>query len=275
MDTEYKISSGEKMTPKPPRTKEHCKHISEAHKKSGLKPPSRKGIPNSEEQKRKISASLKGKYMGANNANFGKHLTPEHRKRLSDSMKGKTISETTRKRLSIAKTGQTFTEESIQRMRDSHAGPLNNNFGKPMTESQKQKIAENHLGGFWYGNVRYYNGPQYCEKWTEDLRERVRAFFGHTCQFPGCGHVWKSGETKLAVHHVNYHKKACCSEEVIPLFVPVCWGPCHSKTNHHRAHWETIFTELIMEKFEGKCYLTKEEMQKNIQEDMAVEVNGE
>lgn len=42
------------------RTDKHRKALSESAKKSGFKPPSRLGIPNSVEQRKKISESLKG-----------------------------------------------------------------------------------------------------------------------------------------------------------------------------------------------------------------------
>jgi hypothetical protein len=52
------------------------------------------------------------------------------------------------------------------------------------------------------------------------------------------------------------------SEEtkIKPLFVPVCPNVCHSKTNHNRGYWEERFTNLIEQKYNGKCYFTEEEM---------------
>jgi len=106
----------------------------------------------------------------------------------------------------------------------------------------------------WNGGSSF---EPYCFKFNEEFRERVRAFFGYVCQ--KCDHIWKLGEKRLCVHHVNYRKDSCCSEEVNPLFVPVCFGSCHILTNYNRGHWEKYFTDLINDKFGGKCYFTKEE----------------
>jgi hypothetical protein len=58
----------------------------------------------------------------------------------------------------------------------------------------------------WMGSVKYYDGPQYCEKYTPELRERVRAWFGYMCI--ECG-TPQNGK-RLSVHHVWYNKKLCC-----------------------------------------------------------------
>lgn len=106
----------------------------------------------------------------------------------------------------------------------------------------------------WRGGVSF---GKYCPKFNFKFKERVRAFFGYTCQ--KCGYVWQPGERRLAVHHVNYRKDSCCNENVKPLFVPVCPGRCHSETGYNRDYWEVFFTKLINEIYEGKCYFTKEE----------------
>lgn len=54
----------------------------------------------SDEHKRKISESNKGKCAGENHHNYGNHLSEEHRKKISESNKGRVNSEETRKRIS-------------------------------------------------------------------------------------------------------------------------------------------------------------------------------
>lgn len=104
----------------------------------------------------------------------------------------------------------------------------------------------------WRGGISF---GKYCPKFNFEFKERVRAFFGYTCQV--CGHVWIEGETRLAVHHVNYEKMVCCSN-IKPLFVPVCAHGCHSKTNFNRDYWEEIFTNKIMLEHNGECYVEKD-----------------
>lgn len=103
----------------------------------------------------------------------------------------------------------------------------------------------------------------YCEKFNEDLRNRVRAFFNYTCGW--CGkpereYLTKTGKPrKLNVHHVNYDKQVCCNGKP-RLFIPLC-ASCHSKTGikEHRKEWEAKFEKLLTEQYGGKCYYTREE----------------
>ena len=62
---------------RPPRSKEWCRNISEAHKRLGTTPPSQKGKKTSEETRRKQSEGLKGY----------KH-SEEHRRKNSEAQKG-------------------------------------------------------------------------------------------------------------------------------------------------------------------------------------------
>jgi len=127
--------------------------------------------------------------------------------------------------------------------------------GRIISEHTRTLLCESKIGGFWYGNVRYDERPQYCERWTEDLRERVRAYFGYRCF--ECGALQNG--TKLSVHHVHYNKKTCCDgspHDIIPLCVS-----CHMKTNGNRDYWEKHFTDLLYASDpDGKCFFTKEEM---------------
>ena len=107
----------------------------------------------------------------------------------------------------------------------------------------------------WFGDVKYYDGPQYCEKWTAELRERVRAWFGYVCV--ECG--TPQGQKKLSVHHVHYNKKLCCDDTPRTL-VPLC-ASCHTKTTQgDREAWSEHFQEIIDAYYEGRCWFTREEM---------------
>lgn len=108
----------------------------------------------------------------------------------------------------------------------------------------------------WYGAVKYYDGPQYCEKWTAELRERVRAYFGYVCL--ECGKTQKDNGKKLAVHHVWYNKKACCDDSPRSL-VSLC-SSCHMKTNNKLEYWSKHFQDIIDTEYDGRCWFTREEM---------------
>lgn len=69
------------------------KHHSEETKKKIAekhigKPSANKGVPMSEEQKRKQSAAMKGRFVGEKNANYGHRWSEEQRKHLSDVKRG-------------------------------------------------------------------------------------------------------------------------------------------------------------------------------------------
>jgi len=123
------------------------------------------------------------------------------------------------------------------------------------TEPFRTRLIESRAGGFWYGNVRYYETLQYCEKFNKEFKERVRAFWNYQCFECGTPQNGKA----LSVHHIHYDKKMCCNgspQDVIPL----C-PSCHTKTNVSRDYWEQYFTGLLYAwNPNGKCFFTREEM---------------
>ena len=142
-----------------------------------------------------------------------------------------------------------------------------------------------HKQGFWYGHPSIntdYIKPQYCELW-EDVNPRVHAFFNYECCL--CGK--KENARSHIGHHVFYVKEACCwhNESGIyytnlnakdhkekdyyigenPNYFVILCPTCHGKTNgkfENRKKWADYFKDIIDNKYDGKCYLTKEEYKK-------------
>jgi hypothetical protein len=223
-----------------------CKHSEETKRKISIKKilNARKGYKHSEESKKKMSISLKGK-----------KFSEKHILALSASHKGQLA----------WNRGKSHTEEAIQKMRDAHKGGVCSDETKnKMSEVHKGlyhsyertlKRIEYNRGGFWYGSVIYHEYPQYCEKFNNEFKERVRAYRSYCCF--ECG-TPQNGKL-LSVHHVHYDKKMCCNGSPHDV-VPLCTS-CHTKTNTNRDYWEDHFTELIYAYDpEGKCFFTKEEM---------------
>jgi hypothetical protein len=120
------------------------------------------------------------------------------------------------------------------------------------TKSTRRKLSEKKRGENhwnWRGGISF---GRYCEKFNYEFKERVRDFFGRRCAECGAPET----EHTLHVHHVNYRKDACCADDAVPLFVPLCHA-CHMKTNYNREFWEARYTALINDVYGGQCYLPK------------------
>lgn len=211
-----------------------------------------------EETRKKISLAHLGKP--------GKRPSEETKRKMSESHKGRCPSKNTLLSAIAANTGAKRTHESRKRMSTSHIGrpPISqdtrnklsaSSMGHLVSEETRRKIRERQLDRCWYGNVPEHDYIKYCEKFNENLKERVRAYFGYRCF--ECGAI-QNGK-KLPVHHVHYNKKTCCDGSPSDL-IPLCPG-CHNATNNNRNYWESHFTEILYASDpNGKCFFTREEM---------------
>jgi hypothetical protein len=274
---------------------ENLRKISESHKKENLSDETRRKMSESakikifsDEHRRKMSEVRTGKKASdEHRTNIseglkGKLKSDEHRRKISEAKKNP--SEETR--MKIRESKKNLSEESHKKISEAQKKRLENpevckkqielmNEGKRTLEARKKNSErvkayfENpdmrektrlatikyNIDHSWYGNVKYYDGPQYCEKWTAELRERVRAYFGYICVWCGT----PQGKKKLAVHHVHYNKKLCCDDTPRTL-VPLC-ASCHSRTNKgDREYWSKQFQVIIDAYYQGKCWFTKDEM---------------
>lgn len=226
---------------------------------------SRRGIPLSDAHKLKVSLSLKGKRPknldSLHVASVGKPKSDEARRKMSEAkkklfedpeirkrqnhMSGKTQSEESRLKISQSNLGRVVLPETREKIRVSLTGRV---------RPHLSQIRMGRNNPSWKGGISF---APYCEKFTKEFKERVRAFFSYQCA--ECGTPQSIWGKVLAVHHVDFNKDSCCSEETHPLFVPLC-NSCHSKTNTNRSYWREHFTEMINSYYGGKCYLSKEEL---------------
>jgi hypothetical protein len=254
----------------------YCRHMSEVTK----------NIPRTQITKDRIRA-----------AREGKHLSEVSKQKIRDSKKGKpsprkgvTLSEETKEKLRLS--AEWMRDPANKEKRDamyqkrsqnpdwianqdaaskkiSQDPTWKQNHKKAMRKRAKDynwrlKNVESHIGGFWMGEVRYYDGPQYCEKFNPDFKKRCRAYWNYTCMLCGVHESQHITKTKgqhrhLTVHHVHYDKKMCCNGSPRDV-VPLC-GSCNIKVNTDRKHWEKYFTDLIYsQSATGKCYFEPEEM---------------
>ena len=96
------------------------------------------GVKKTEEHRKNISKSKLGK----NNPMYGKHLTEEAKKHLSEINKGKTVSESTRKKLSEINKGRKHTEETKRKISERQLGVKRG----PHSEEHRRKIAQANTG---------------------------------------------------------------------------------------------------------------------------------
>ncbi len=94
----------------------------------------------SEESRNKMSDARKGHWSGENNPNYGKPLSEEHRRKISEAKKGKHHSEESRNKISEACKGRIVSEETKRKLSEL-------NKGKTLSEETKRKLSEAHKGG--------------------------------------------------------------------------------------------------------------------------------
>ena len=100
-------------------------------------------------------------------------------------------------------------------------------------------------------NPRWNNGSSflpYCPKFTNELREEIREAFGRKCYICGTPEHGR----KLAVHHINFDKKAGCYGRKFNL-IPLC-AKCHGKIGGSRhyyfnllANWWALNPEITFQ----------------------------
>ena len=128
------------------------------------KPASNKGIPMSEEQKKKLSDVHKGK-----------KLSEEHKKKISDShsgekhpMFGKHLSEETKRKISSSHKGKKLSEETKKKLSNTLKGKPAPNKGVPMSEEQKKKISSS-LKGLFSGEKH----PMFGKHLSEETKRKM------------------------------------------------------------------------------------------------------
>ena len=238
------------------RTKEEYEYLKRAGEKK------RGRTKENNESVRRMSETLTGRTKENN----------ESVRKQSEKMKGRTKeNDEGMKAISEKLTGRTKenhegvrrqSEKMIGRTKENHKGVKKMSeklTGRIVTKETCQKMSEFWIGKIaeksnaWRGGISF---EPYCEKFDDDLKERVREYFGRCCYVCGIGE--SELNRKLDVHHVNYNKDTCCDDSK-PLFVSLCRS-CHGKANGNREYWEEFFTVSLNYLTNGKCFYTKEEI---------------
>jgi len=76
----------------------------------------------------------------------GHKHTEEHKRKVSEKLKGRIVSEETRRKMSISIKGKMVSEETKRKISEAKKGKPSNNKGKVMSEEQKRKISVANKG---------------------------------------------------------------------------------------------------------------------------------
>jgi hypothetical protein len=197
--------------------------------------------------------------------------------------KGKTRSEAVKQNLREKRLGTSASKETIKKLQKIRKG-------KPKSLEHRAAISQSLGDGrlillrndIWYGGVKYPEDKRkiYCEKWTPELRERIRAYWGYKSPLSEKTADDNMGRA-LDCHHVYFQKKACCQWDEDTQgyyawvdrkkyyirgdpnkFVPLTCEE-HSMMKFNKLYWIKYFEDLI-ESQGGKSYFTNEEMRQFI-----------
>jgi len=195
--------------------------------------------------------------VGENNPNYGKRWSEEKKKEFAESRMGESnpffggmVSEDHRRKLKSIRMGKSLSDDTKKKISDSH-------IGLKASDITKYKMSISHAGdkcSRWKGGISF---EPYCPKFTREFRDRVRFFWDYKCGNPDCGKTQEENGEKLSVHHVHFDKQVCCNDKPT-MFIPLCRS-CHTKTNNDPDKYIKIYEKIIIDRFNGKSYYTKEE----------------
>jgi 5-methylcytosine-specific restriction endonuclease McrA len=179
-----------------------------------------KGIPQSEEARKKNSEAHRGLQSGPRHWNWGGKMPQESIEKMRQSQIGKKRTpETISKRFDSRK-GYTHSDETRRKISETNRRLFSE-------EQRSRQSGEN--SPTWKGAD---HPREYPSEFNARLREMIRERDGRECLL--CGAPEKG--QRHNVHHQDYDKKNNAPENLKTL----C-HPCHMKTNHMEADWRKIF----------------------------------
>jgi uncharacterized low-complexity protein len=117
------------------------------------------GRRHSDEARRKMSDAAKRRVQQSMS---GKTLSKETKQKISEAHKGKTLSDESKQKISEAGKGRTHSDETKQKISEGKVGEKNPMYGKPVSDDHRQKISEANKGKLWFNNGRVAVRAETC-----------------------------------------------------------------------------------------------------------------
>lgn len=179
-----------------------------------------KGIPRTDEEKKKISESIK---VGKENSTY--HHTSEHRRKMSESLKGNPVGNWVNKIMESRKNGDRY-----------------ETWKQNISNTLKSKYRSGELVSPFYIDGRYKNNPlshynMYGGEFTDDIKYEIRKRDLWLCQL--CGK-----ERSTDVHHIDWNKLNNSVENLITL-CRSCHAKHHHKSNTNVENERNLLKEII------------------------------
>jgi 5-methylcytosine-specific restriction endonuclease McrA len=244
------------MLKRKPRSEETKRKISESLKGRPCTPERREKllkIMNSEEVKKKMSQALKGRHIGV-----------ETKRKMSEARKGRTITEGIRRKISESEKGKVINEETRRMISTTH---------------KESKLAAEHLKKLHASMKGKKHTEETKRRWSETRRaknrhcsEETKNKIGNANRGENCG-TWLGGISFLPYCHkfnnrlkekirdrdnrtcqlcgekengsrLHIHHVHYDKENCEPDLVALC-HKCHSKVNHNRNYYEILFINKL------------------------------
>ena len=131
--------------------------------------------------------------------------------------------------------GKKQTKETRKKISESLKGNKRSLGCIPWNKGKEHMVGENHPN--WKGGKSF---EPYSKDFTEKLKEQIRKRDNYICQKCGKSQLeeLKQLKQRLAIHHIDYDKKNCNSNNLITM----CCS-CNVLVNINRQYWQNLLSK--------------------------------
>ena len=130
--------------------------------------------------------------------------------------------------------------EVREKLRIANLGEKNPNYGKKRSLETKKKTSASHQGIPLEEWTHFTSFNPYSPEFNDRLKKYLRKKFNYICQLCGDRIIKQTPKKFLCIHHINYNKKDCREENLIPL----C-NFCNTSVNKDREDWTKFFQNKL------------------------------